>query len=96
MCAWGWPPRISVLKEMAKHLLSVKSDTQAVGQHWYKNFLIRHPNLKAKYSRSLDQNRKHGQDPKAIRIGLSSISIPGSSMELPMQLSTIWMRRAFV
>jgi len=46
MTAWGWPPRIKQLEVMAKHLMEVKGDRDPIGQHWYKNFLKRHPEFR--------------------------------------------------
>lgn len=58
MTAWGWPPRIEQLESMAKHLMEAKGDMDPLEQHWYKNFLTRHPDMKMKYSRNLNQTRK--------------------------------------
>lgn len=58
MTSWGWPMRIPFLESMATELLIAKGDHQPLGQHWYKNFLARHPQFKLKYSRGLDQKRK--------------------------------------
>ena len=44
--AWGWPPRTIHLKGMVKSLMEVKGDRKALGHHWYKNFLNRHPEFK--------------------------------------------------
>ena len=46
MGAWGWPPRIQHLESMAKSILAAKKRPLELGQHWYKNFLTRHPELK--------------------------------------------------
>jgi len=54
--AWGWPPRIEQLKTMAKHLMTAKGDLDPLGQHWYKNFLHRHPDFNTRYSRNLNQD----------------------------------------
>jgi hypothetical protein len=58
MTSWGWPVSIKYLKSLAVGLLQAKGDHDPPGQHWYKNFLARHPDLKAVYFRSLNQSRK--------------------------------------
>jgi hypothetical protein len=62
MTAWGWPASIKYLKSLATDLLKAKGDHNPLGQHWYKNFLARHPDLKAAWSRNLDQSRKDATD----------------------------------
>jgi hypothetical protein len=62
MTAWGWPASIKYLKSLATDLLKAKGDHNPLGQHWYKNFLVRHPDLKAAWSRNLDQSRKDTTD----------------------------------
>ena len=67
MTAWGWPPRIIYLEGMAKYLIEAKGDRKALGHHWYKNFLNRHPEFKLKYNRNLDQVRKDASDPVIMK-----------------------------
>jgi hypothetical protein len=62
MTSWGWPVSIKYLKSLAVGLLQAKGDYEPLGQHWYKNFLTRHPDLKTVYSRSLNQSRKDAID----------------------------------
>ena len=62
MTSWGWLVSIKYLKSLAVGLLQAKGDYEPLGQHWYKNFLTRHPDLKAAYSRSLNQSRKDAID----------------------------------
>jgi hypothetical protein len=47
MTSWGWPVSIKYLKSLAVGLLQAKGDYEPLGQHWYKNFLARHPDFKA-------------------------------------------------
>ncbi len=65
--AWGWPPRIGQLETMAKHLMTAKGDLDPLGQHWYKNFLRRHPEFKTRYSRNLNQDRKDAGNHETIQ-----------------------------
>jgi hypothetical protein len=62
MTSWGWPVSIRYLKSLAVGLLQAKGDHEPLGQHWYKNFLTRYPDLKTAWSRSLDQSRKNTMD----------------------------------
>jgi len=54
MASWGWPPRVKHLKSMAKDILKSKGKPTDLGQHWYKNFLNRHLELKARFARGLN------------------------------------------
>ncbi len=67
MTAWGWPPRIKQLEVMAKHLMEAKGDRDPIGQHWYKNFLKRHPEFRTRYSGNLNQNRKDAGNLDSIK-----------------------------
>jgi hypothetical protein len=55
---WGWPATVRYLESLALTMLKAKGDHKVLGHHWYKNYLARHPDLKAIWSRSLDQARK--------------------------------------
>ncbi|KAN0086548.1 hypothetical protein V8E54_000236, partial [Elaphomyces granulatus] len=57
LTAWGWPASIYYLKSLATCMLSAKGDLKPLGQNWHKAFLQRHPDLKARWSRNLDQSR---------------------------------------
>jgi len=52
---------------MAKHLMTAKGDLDPLGQHWYKNFLHRHPDFKTRYSRNLNQDRKDAGNLETIQ-----------------------------
>ncbi len=58
LTAWGWPATIRYLKSLALGLLRAKGDQEPLGHNWYKNYLKRHLDLKATWSRTLDQARK--------------------------------------
>jgi hypothetical protein len=62
MTSWGWPASIRYLKSLAIGLFQAKGDHGPLGKHWYKNFLVRHPDFKTAWSRSLDQSRKDAAD----------------------------------
>lgn len=61
--AWGWPPRVSQLRDMAHELLRGKDDNTKLGANWITWYLSRHPGLKSKYSRTLVQERFLAEDP---------------------------------
>ena len=65
--AWGWPPRVSLLRDMANKLLDARGVTIKVGINWFPAFLGRHPGLKSKYSRTLDQERYLAEDFQTIQ-----------------------------
>jgi helix-turn-helix, Psq domain len=62
MTSWGWPASIKYLQNLTIGLLQAKGDYKPLGQHWYKNFLARHPDFKAAWSRTLDQSRRDATD----------------------------------
>ncbi len=65
--SWGFPPRVSQLREMAEELLQARGDYKELGVNWTSGFLTRHPMLQWKYSRTLDQERFLAQDPVIIQ-----------------------------
>ena len=65
--SWGFPPRISQLREMAEELLQAKGDYKELGVNWTPGFLTRYPMLQSKYSRTLDQEQFLAQDPVIIQ-----------------------------
>lgn len=60
--AWGWPMSISAIEHLAVQLLRAKDDTKPLGDHWYYRFLSRHPDLRTRRSRAMDQSRKDALD----------------------------------
>lgn len=67
LTAWGWPATVRYLESLTTGLLQAKRDFEPLGQNWYKNFLARHPDLKAVWSRSLDQSRKDAVDHSVLQ-----------------------------
>ena len=65
--SWGFPPRISQLREMAEELLQAKGDYKELGTNWNVRFLDHHPVLQSKYSRTLDQERFLAQNQDSIQ-----------------------------
>ena len=59
--------RIRFLTSMATQLLIAKGDMEPLGQHWYKNFLGRHPQFKLQFSRNLEQKRKDAGDYDTVK-----------------------------
>ena len=55
--AWGWPAKTAQLRQMAIELLRARGNPTVLGVNWQQYFLHRHPDLQAKYSRTLDQER---------------------------------------
>lgn len=70
---------------MAKSILTAGGRPAELGQHWYKNFLARHPELKSQFSRSLPQCRKDAEDPKIFKnwfeLYASTVAIYGIAAE---------------
>ena len=66
LTAWGWPMLIHWLESFTTALLQKKGDTDPLGHNWYLRFLDRHPNLRVKWSRCMDQKRKDASQQESI------------------------------
>src|ERR1700677_2932839 len=69
MASRGYPPRICTVRYMADLLLEARKPGGAqatVGQNWARNFINRHPDIKAKYTRKYDYKRALCEDPEVI------------------------------
>jgi hypothetical protein len=62
----GFPPRPSLVRDMANHLLSQRGNQQ-VGQNWVTNLVRRRPELKSRFSRRYNYERAKCEDPKIIQ-----------------------------
>src|SRR6202165_445598 len=58
MKIWGWPLTIKALESLASNMLAKRNDFAPLGHDWYLKYLGRHPRLKTKKSRAMDQSRK--------------------------------------
>jgi hypothetical protein len=58
----GFPPRISIVEDMASRLLATR-----VGPRWAYNFVKRHPELRTRFQRKYDYQRAKCEDPEIIR-----------------------------
>jgi transposase-like protein len=63
--ARAFPPRLSGVEEMANILLHDRGGGR-VGKRWAMNFVKRQPQLKTRYTRRYDYQRKQTEDPKLI------------------------------
>jgi hypothetical protein len=62
----GFPPRMSVVEDIANRLL-VTRDTPRVGTRWASNFVKRRPELRTRFQRKYDYQRAKCEDPEVIR-----------------------------
>jgi hypothetical protein len=62
----GLPPRPSLVRHMANHLLSQHTNQQ-VGENWVYKLVKRHPELKSRFSRRYNYERAKCEDIKIIR-----------------------------
>ena len=65
--SWGWPMTIPTINGLAKGLLEQKGDMAPLGKNWYLSFLGRHPELKIRRSRAMDQARQDAMDKKTVQ-----------------------------
>ena len=63
---WGWPPKISLVRHMAKELLIAKGDHKELGRNWINKFLDRHPELQSRFSQPLDKDRAATHDAEKL------------------------------
>ena len=62
----GLPPRHSLVREMANHLLS-QHGTQQIGEKWVYNLVQRRPEIDSKFSRRYNYECANCEDPKIIQ-----------------------------
>jgi hypothetical protein len=62
----GFPPRMSIVEDMANRLLATR-DAPRVGTHWASNFVKRRPELQTRFQRKYDYQRAKCEDPEVIR-----------------------------
>jgi hypothetical protein len=64
---WGFPPKISVVKEMAGHLAQTRATGHKLGRNWLSRFLERHPEVASRFADRLDRARNSAGHPSTIR-----------------------------
>ena len=62
----GFPPRLSVVRDMANRLLATRGVTR-VAERWPNNFVRRRPELSTCFTRKYDYQRAKCEDPLVIR-----------------------------
>jgi hypothetical protein len=62
----GFPPRLSIVEDMANRLLATR-DSPRVGTRWASNFVRRRPELRTRFQRRYDYQRAKCEDPEVIR-----------------------------
>ena len=62
----GFPPRPTMVREMADHLRRVR-EASPVGDNWTTNFIRRRSELKSSFTRKYDYTRALCEDPKIIQ-----------------------------
>jgi hypothetical protein len=66
LAAKGFPPRLSIVEDMANRLLATR-DAPRVGTRWASNFVKRRPELRTRFQRKYDYQRAKCEDPEIIR-----------------------------
>jgi hypothetical protein len=66
LTTWGWPMSIHWLESFTTSLLKKKGDDSPLGHNWYLRFLTRHPELRTKWSRCMDQQRKDASEYETV------------------------------
>src|ERR1700761_61426 len=65
LAAKGFPPRLSIVEDMANRLLATR-DAPRVGTRWASNFVKRRPELRTRLQRKYDYQRAKCEDPEII------------------------------
>ena len=91
--AWGWPAKVAQLRQMAIELLRARGSHTALGVNWQQHFLHRHPDLQAKYSRTLDQERLFAENEEIFKHWFELFLSSNKNTEFLMETSTIWMKK---
>ena len=70
---WGFPPKLTLVKQMAADLIRKRAGEQKLGKHWLKCFLDRNPELASRYSSRLDRQRALASNPAVLRDYFSKV-----------------------
>jgi hypothetical protein len=65
LAAKGFPPRLSVVGDMANRLLASR-DAPPVGTRWASSFINRRPELQTRFQRKYDYQRAKCEDPEVV------------------------------
>ncbi|KFZ19854.1 hypothetical protein V501_00444, partial [Pseudogymnoascus sp. VKM F-4519 (FW-2642)] len=65
LAAKGFPPRMSIVEDMANRLLATR-DAPRVGSRWASNFVKRRVELRTRFQRKYDYQRAKCEDPEVI------------------------------
>jgi Tc5 transposase DNA-binding domain len=64
---YGFPLRVSLVKEMAAYLVKKRLNDHKLGKHWLSRFLDRNPELASRFSSRLDRQRAYASNPAVLR-----------------------------
>jgi len=73
---WGFPPKLTLVKQMAGHLIEKRASGQKLGKHWLKWFLDRNPELASWFSNRLDRQRALASNPAVLRDYFTKVESP--------------------
>lgn len=71
---WGFPLRLSLVKEMAAYLVKKREIGRTLGKHWLDRFLKRNPGIVSKFSARLDRQRALADNPELIKDYFKKVS----------------------
>jgi len=72
---WGFQPKITLLNQMAEHLIQKHAGQQTLGKHWLKRFLDRNPELASRVSSRLDRQPALASNPAVLRDYFKKVSL---------------------
>lgn len=67
MYDWGFPLRLTLVKEMAAYLVSKRASGRKLGRHWLTRFLDRNPELSSRFTGRIERQRAFANNPKLLK-----------------------------
>jgi hypothetical protein len=64
---WGFPLRLSLVKEMAAYLVSKRASGRKLGRHWLTRFLDRNPELSSRFTGRIERQRAFANNPRLLK-----------------------------
>jgi len=72
---WCFPPKLTLVKQMAEHLIQKRAGQQTLGKHWLKRFLDRNSELGSSFSSRLDRQRAWASNPAVLRDDFTKVGL---------------------
>lgn len=64
---WGFPLKLSLVKEMSAYLIKKRNSGHKLGVHWLGRFLDRNPEIASRFSSRLERQRAFADNPIVLK-----------------------------